>query len=66
MAQRIHILFAFAVLAVGFVGCTSQKVQVIHNPNVVTNTVSRESFNNENYIWESWTIGTNKVDKIDD
>lgn len=65
MSQKMHILFAFAVLAVGFVGCTSYKVQVIHNPNVVTNTVSHESFNNEDYIWESWTIGTNRVDKID-
>ena len=66
MAKRMRILFAFAVLAVGFVGCASQKVQVIHNPNIVTNTISREQFNNENYIWESWTISTNKVDKIDD
>ena len=65
MTQKMHILFAFVVLVVGFVGCTSQKVQVIHNPNVMTNIVSHASFNDENYIWESWTIGTNKVDKID-
>lgn len=65
MAQRMRILSIVVPLVVGVVGCTSQKVQVIHNPNVVTNTISNASFNTENYIWENWTIGTNKVDKID-
>lgn len=56
-----HIAIAFLLL--GCFGCLS-KIQVIHNDNVVTNSVPMKAFNDESYVWETWTIGTNRVDNI--
>lgn len=45
----------------GIIGCSTSKIQIIHNDNVVTNNVPMRAFNDENYIWENWTYSTNRV-----
>lgn len=45
------------------VGCKANKIHVVHNDNVVTNTVQFKAFNDENYIWEGWSFSTNRVDQ---
>lgn len=59
------VITALTLLCVGFNGCTSEKIQVIHNTQVITNNVPVQSFNDENYVWENWTFGTNEVKNID-
>lgn len=54
-----------AAFLVGCNGCSSDKTIVIHNDNVVTNNVPMKAFNDEVYVWENWTIGTNKVQSLD-
>ena len=58
---------AFAALTFCLVGCSGckSKIQVIHNGNVVTNTVPVKAFNDESYVWEGWKVSTNKVNKVD-
>lgn len=53
------------ISCVGFNGCKSDKIQVIHNDKVVTNSVPMKAFNDESYVWENWIIGTNQVKNID-
>lgn len=65
MKTYVISMFAAMVVAFSISGCKSQKINVIHNDTVVTNSVPLKAFNDENYVWESWTIGTNKVDNID-
>lgn len=57
-------ILAISVLA-GIVGCSTSKIQVIHNDNIVTNNVPMRAFNDESYIWENWTYSTNRIDSID-
>ena len=56
-----------AAFIVGCTGCTSEseKIYVIHYDNAVTNNVPMKAFNDEVYVWENWTIGTNKVQSLD-
>ena len=53
-----------------FAGCvfdsTSDGIYVVHNDNVVTNTVPLKGFNDESYVWESWQFSTNKVEKVNE
>ena len=59
--MKLH-LFKIAMLvplALSFAGCTGDKIQVIHNANVVTNFVPTSAFNDEHYVWESWQFSTN-------
>lgn len=58
-------LIASFVIAFSFIGCTSEKIQIIRNDKVVTNSVPVKAFNDESYIWENWTFGTNRVEKLD-
>lgn len=61
MKRALAMLVPAAVIALFAAGCKSDKVHVINNSCVVTNNVSMRAFNDETYVWESWTIGTNKV-----
>lgn len=58
-------LCTLSLCIVGCNGCKADKINVIHTDNVVTNTVPTKAFNDESYVWENWSFGTNKVDKID-
>lgn len=58
---------AFAALAalvvVSFSGCTT-KIQVIDGGSEKSQSTKVSSgFNDETYIWESWTFSTNRVVK---
>ena len=65
MKMKINALFLIAFITIAtIVGCKSEKIYVIKNDNVVTNTVPLKSFNDENYVWENWTFGTNEVKNI--
>ena len=63
-ALAFSVISAALVFIVGFSGCKSENIQVIHNDKVVTNSVPVKAFNDEVYVWENWTFGTNKVEKI--
>jgi len=65
MKSMFLCLIASTAIAFSFIGCTSEKIQVIRNDKVVTNNVPMKAFNDESYIWENWTFGTNRVEKID-
>ena len=55
--------------ALTFTGCifdSTESIYVVHNDNVVTNTVPLKGFNDESYVWESWQFGTNKVEKVNE
>lgn len=65
MAKKIAaVVLAGAVLAISLAGCTT-KIQVIENGS--SHSADRQSmssgFNDETYIWESWSFSTNRVDK---
>ena len=61
----IAVAIVSSVCAIQQCGCKSNKIQMIHNDYVTTNTVPVKAFNDENYIWEWWTISTNRVDAVD-
>ena len=64
--MKTTIAFLIACISIStIIGCKSEKTYVIHNENVVTNNVPMQSFNDENYVWESWTFSTNEVKNID-
>lgn len=44
------------------VGCTSTIINVDGTKN--EETTSFNAFNDENYIWESWSFSTNKVNDL--
>lgn len=54
-----------AAVVLNCIGCADGKVYVIHNDKAVTNNVSMQSFNDEHYVWETWQVGTNRVNNID-
>ena len=56
-------LLAALLLACTF-GCTTSKNQD-YNPQVATNTVPLAAFNDEEYVWENWSFGTNQVDSAE-
>ena len=64
MNIKLVSILTFVSIATIF-GCKSNNTYVIHNDNVVTNNVPMKAFNDENYIWESWTFSTNEVKNID-
>ena len=43
----------------GCSGCKADKINIIHNDKVVTNTVPVKAFNDESYVWEGWLFSTN-------
>ena len=61
--QIICIMFAMA-MSILMYGCFSDSIQIIRNDKVVTNTVPLRAFNDEHYVWENWTISTNKIENI--
>jgi len=63
MFKIVKALAVCATLAV-LTGC-GKTIDVIHNDNVVTNTVSFRSFQDESYVWETWSYGTNRADKAE-
>lgn len=68
MKKTMSIALAVVMLAVGLPvvnGCKTHKIQIIENTDVVTNNVPMQAFNDDCYIWEKWTTGTNRVDSID-
>ena len=56
---------AFVACIIGCNGCKSTSIQVIHNDKVGKNNVPVKAFNDETYVWENWTIGTNKVNILE-
>lgn len=64
MKKIAAIALAGAVLAVSLAGCMT-KIQVIDDGSSSSAEQQRMSsgFNDETYIWESWTFSTNRVDR---
>ena len=64
--RKAYLSLALAVFSSSILvnGCIDEKIQVIHNGSVVTNSVPTRAFNDESYVWENWTIGTNKVNIV--
>jgi hypothetical protein len=44
-------------------GCTTKITNTLENENNKA-TSSFRAFNDERYVWESWTFSTNKVNKL--
>ena len=57
MLKKILILAIFAAVT----GGCGKTIQVIETDNTMTNTVPVKAFQDETYIWESWTYSTNRV-----
>ena len=43
-------------------GCTIKTTNTLENEN--SKAASFNAFNDESYVWESWTFSTNKVFKV--
>ena len=43
-------------------GCTTKTTNTLESEN--NKTTSFSAFNDESYVWESWTFSTNKVFKV--
>lgn len=52
------------VLAAAVCGCRSDRIYVIDG-NSPTNAVPAGAFQDETYIWEDWSFGTNQVRKLE-
>jgi uncharacterized protein YceK len=56
------IIFALFILAVVCSGCSTKIINVDGTKN--EETTSFNAFNDESYVWESWTFSTNKVNNL--
>lgn len=55
------IIFMLFILMFCF-GCTPKIINIDGTKN--EETTSFNAFNDENYVWESWSFSTNKVDNL--
>ncbi len=56
-----------AALLLSLAGCHCSRIQVIETSSPANqHCVPSGSFNDEEYVWESWWFGTNRVYKLDE
>lgn len=65
MTKKIAVVALAGLIFFGCVGGCTTKIQIIDDGSSKTNKVQNVStgFNDETYIWESWSFSTNRVDK---
>lgn len=64
--KKTLIVIAAASL-ISLAGCHCSKMQVTETPSLASqHCVTSGGFNDEEYVWESWWFGTNRVYKIDE
>lgn len=58
-------IFITLLLTIICVGCSTKTVTV-YDVNSSTNSKNKtfNAFNDERYVWESWTFSTNKVNNL--
>ena len=54
--------FLIMALVLCCFGCTTKTTNTLENEN--SKAASFNAFNDESYVWESWTFSTNKVNKV--
>lgn len=56
-----------AIVLLNLAGCHCSKMQVTEtSPQASQHCVTSSGFNDEEYVWESWWFGTNRVYKLDE
>ena len=61
--MKNYIIYFAIGLSIMFSGCVTEKIQTITPAQSTTNNVMQSSFNTKRYIWEFWTVSTNKCNE---